>query len=420
MPSLSRLLGLREGELPGVARLALVYGGIGGATAIADALVQAAFLARAGAEALPWVLGTRALLSPALAWLYARVAHRQSSRGVLAVLAVLAAATSVGARYAIEAGAVGAIGAYAAHEVITGLLALHWGVYLLDHVEHDAARRAVAPIYAAARGTAALGGVAVGLLVPTFSVGGGLWIAAAAFLVVAPCAFVPERRPEPERASVRPPDVPSLPLRRGWALLRSSKLLVAIAVATVVMVVVRVTLRYGHQAVLDAYPEEVLAPLLGWYVAGANVLSVVLQLGLTSRLLERLGVGATNLLYAWATLITQVLLLVSRQGSLVVAFGARFAEGELKHALKTPVSPLFYEAFWGADRVRARAFVLGVVSPIAQVVAAGTLGLLVAGPEGSVAWAGTCAAVIYVAASFVQSRAHRQAMVRLPSKSAKL
>lgn len=411
------MLGLREGELRHVAQLALVYGGIGGATAVADALVQAAFLARAGADALPWVLGLRAIVSPLLAWGYSRVARDRSSRGVLATLCVLASATSVGARYAIEVGAHGAIAAYAAHEIITGLLTLHWGVYLLDHLERGRARRGVGPIYAAARGTAALGGIAVALLVPTFSVEQGLWIAAGAFALIAPCAFVPDRAPDtPEQGSVRPPAPRTVPFRRGWELLRSSRLLVAIAVATVVMVLVRITLRYGHQAVLDAYPEEVLAPLLGWYVAGANVVSVVVQLGVTSRLLERLGVGTTNVIYACATLVTQVMLLLVREGSLVVAFGARFAEGELKHALKTPVSPLFYEGFWGADRVRARAFVLGVVSPIAQVGAALALAALVAAPEGTAALVGTIAAVVYVAASVVQGRAHRDAMDRLPTK----
>jgi len=417
MSSLGRLLGLREGELRGVAKLALVYGGIGGATAIADALVQAAFMARAGADALPWVLGTRAILSPILAWGYSRIARERSSRTVLGALCILASATSVGARFAIEAGPVGAIGAYAAHEIVTGLLTLHWGVYLLDHLERGRARRGVGPIYAAARGTAALGGVAVALLIPTFSVGQGLWVAAAAFLIIAPCAFVPERTEQkPERGSVRPPAPRTLPFRRGWELLRTSRLLVAIAVATVVMVLVRITLRYGHQAVLESYPEDVLAPLLGWYVAGANVISVVLQLVVTSRLLERVGVGTTNVIYACATFATQVMLLLARQGSLFVAFGARFAEGELKHALKTPVSPLFYEGFWGADRVRARALVLGVVSPLAQVIAALALAALVAGPEGLPALAGTIAAAVYVAASVVQGRAHRQAMDRLPTK----
>lgn len=416
MSRIARLLGLQEGELRNVARLALVYGGLGGATAIADALVQAAFLARAGADALPWVLGARAAISPVLAWVYSRIAPARASRGVLAGLCTLAALTSIGASVAIERGATGAIAAYAAHEIVTGLLTLHWGVYLLDHLEQGAARRGVAPIYAAARGTAALGGVAVGLLVPSLSIQQALWIAAAVFLVVAPCAFVPE---SPDAVAPTPKTgTKQVPLRRGWQLLRSSTLLQTIAISTLVMVLVRTTLRYGQQSILDAYPEAVLAPLLGWYVAGANTLSVVLQLGVTSRLLERFGVGTTNALYAWSTALAQVLLMFVHHASLVVALGVRFAEHELKHALKTPVSPLFYEGFWGADRVRARAFVLGFVSPVAQVVAALGLGVLVLAPDGTAAIAGSVAGAVYVLSSIAQGRAHRTAMEQLPTQNA--
>ncbi|HJL22340.1 MAG TPA: hypothetical protein RMH80_08925, partial [Polyangiaceae bacterium LLY-WYZ-15_(1-7)] len=381
MSRLARALGLAPDDLAPVARLGAVHAALGAATAAADALVQASFLARVGADALPWVLVLRAGLSPLAAAVYAR-AGRRATAPVLAALAVLGGAVVATLPLTMGLGAAGLIGAYAAHEIASSLLTMHWGVYLLDHLEGARARRAVAPVYAAARGGAALAGVALGLLVPALGARPVLVAAGALYLLLVPLAWLPRRHAEAVPLALdpsEPDEAPARGARRGWALLRRSPLLGALAAATVLLVLVRILLRYRQQAILDALSEGELVALLGWYAAGANVAGVALQLLITGRVLGRLGVGRTNLLYAGATLLTHVGLAFGG-GQLGWALAARFADGELKHALKTPVSPLFYDAFWGADRVRARAFVLGAVSPAAQLAGALALGALVAHP----------------------------------------
>ncbi|MEM9067465.1 MAG: hypothetical protein AAGE52_03135 [Myxococcota bacterium] len=451
MGRIARILGLEPGEGGAVARMALVYGAIGASTTVADTLVQSAFLARAGAEALPYVLGARAVLSPALAWTYSRTARRRSSRGVLSVIALLNAVAIAGARVALDLGPVGATAAYAVHEIASALLTLHWGVYLLDHFRPDAAKRAVAPIYAGARGAAVIGGVFVALGAPAFGGVNALYVAAALYVVTAALAFLPSRlhrwragtrgqdarRVEAARApqgdadfSNRASDDDAEALlvdaeetihaeraarKRGWSLLRQSPLLGTIAVATIAMVFVRITLRYGQQSILDAIDEAALAALLGWYAAAANAISIALQLMVTGRLLQRIGVGATNALYAGATLVTQGALWFFG-ASLPSALAARFTESELKHALKTPVSPLFYQGFFGADRFRARSFVLGLISPAANLAGALALGLLVRAPD-LVAPIGFGVALGYVLVSLAQGRAYRQATQDVPLKN---
>lgn len=429
-----------------VLRLGGVFLGIGVATSIADALVQAAFLARAGADALPWVLGVRSVLSPALAFVYVRYARQRPSRRVMASIALFNAAIVVGARVALQHGWWGAVGAYAAHEVATGLLTMHWGIYLLEHLGTRRAQRSVAVVYACSRVGAVIAGVALGLGATFVDTLDALLVVGGVYAVLAPLAFLP-RPPEPEeeeqapardftisaehavpatlpagldassevRALDEPAEYPdptaaehthalASERRRGFALLGRSPLLSALALATLVMVVVRIALRYGQQSILDAYDEATLAELLGWYGAAANVVGVVLQLLVTSRLLRWLGVGTTNLLYAVATLVTHVLLALT-PGALAVAFAARFTETELKHAIKTPLSPLFYGGFAKRDRVPARALVLGVVSPVAQLGGALLLGIIVAS-DRTVAAFGITGAVLYVAASWLQKRAY--------------
>ncbi len=412
---MAKALGLEGVALGPVVRLSVVFAAVGASTAVADTLVQAAFMARAGADALPWVLIVRSVLSPILAFLYTRYARARPSASVLATVAVLNACVALFARFAIETGAGGAIAAYAAHEVASSVLTMHWGIYLLDHLGGAQARRSVAVIYAASRGGAALAGIGLGLSSAYVDAESGLFVASGLFLLIAPLSFYPARRKHHDPLELDPTEpeegtADADERKRGWQLLRRSPLLVWLCAATLVMVVVRITLRYGQQSILQAYDEATLAGLLGWYTAAANGLGIALQLLLTSRLLRSFGVGTTNLLYAVSTLVAHLAFAVL-PGSVGVALAARFTETELKHALKTPVSPLFYGGFWGPDRVRARAFVLGVVSPASQLLGALVLGALVLG-DTALHTFGIVSAVLYVGACWAQGKAYERAMAR--------
>ena len=147
------------------------------------------------------------------------------------------------------------------------------------------------------------------------------------------------------RASVPPPAS-----RSGFRLLRHSKLLLGIALATVTLVAARFVLRFQQQSLLEHMNESDLAMLLGGYAAVANLLGLGLQILFTGRLVRKLGVAKVNLLYPVSVAIAQGLAFVP--GGLPGALVVRFADVELKHAIKTPVSSLFYEPFPDSQRPR--------------------------------------------------------------------
>jgi hypothetical protein len=105
-------------------------------------------------------------------------------------------------------------------------------------------------------------------------------------------------------------------------------------------------------------------------------------------------VGVANLLYAASTLLTFACSWLLP--SLATGTAARFVEIPLKHALKTPLSVLFYGAETPRTRVAARALVFGVAIPIASVVA-GLLFRQMGSRVGLISAAGVALAMFYVA-----------------------
>jgi len=424
--SLSRLLGVPPEKLRPVLRLGLVYGAVGGAVAVGDATVQGLFVARVGADRLPEVLFARAVVSPALAFAYARLARPRSPRRVLAFLLGLAAVGAVAGRSLSDLGDTGVLSAYVLHEVLASLVTVHWGVYLLHNLRGDDALRGTPTIYAAARLGAAVAGVGLVPLVAQAGASVGFYAAASCFAAAALAAFFGHRAgpatgapadsadsadiegssgaESDEEEAPRPSSFPG-ERSRGLHLVLASPLVGALAVATAVMVFVRFALRYQQQALLEGVDEQDLVTLLALYTAAANTVGVGIQLGLLGRFLNRFGLATTNLFYAGAVFIAQAALILVP--GVPAALGARFADSELKHAIKTPLSSLFYQAFAPADRGPARAFVLGVVSPAAQILGAVGLAGAIAGANlATVAYVGLGATALFALATVALNRSY--------------
>ena len=424
----ARLLRLEPDDVAPL-RVALPIGAlIGAATASGDASVQAVFLARAGAGALPYVLLVKAVTS-ALAVLAAERAVRgRSPRSALARVTAGGAVATLALRAVITAGAPGASAAYALHETIGTVIQVHWGVFLLARLGARAGgRRALRtfPIaYAGVRVGAAVVGAASGWLGAAVGAANGLAVTA---LALGAAAWLcnkeggaqtgPETRPAAAGDPV-PETVPgtgAVPPPAPGRAASARPLLAALAVSTVALVLVRFTLRFAQQSALDTLDEASLARLLGTYIFAANLVGLVLQVALVPRLLGGLGLTRTNLLYSLATLAAQVALAV--RASVPSALAARFVDDELKDALKTPASNVFYDAFAPSERARARSITLGIVSPIAHAAgAAGLAGLAALSSRHARDAIGLACAVAFVAATIAQNRLYeRSAARRSPS-----
>jgi AAA family ATP:ADP antiporter len=307
------------------------------------------------------------------------------------------------------------MGLYAWNESTTTLLKIHWGVLLLDCFSGRDARRTFPFIYTGARLGAVLGGVVLTTLAHLLGaahlliVAGGLLLASALLSL----GLTRIAAPAPESGLARESAAGRIAhIREGLALGLRVPLVRAIAVATLFMVICRYGLRYRYSATFAAsFGEAELTAFYGSYKAIANAGSIVVQLVITSRLLVYAGITLTNLSYS-VCIFSAFIGLSALQG-ITTAVAARLVDYELKAAIKTPLSNLFYGALPSEQRPAGRAFVLGLVVPVATVGASLVLNLE-AGVRTITTW-GPVLAVLYLVSTLWQNRTYKDVRRRASS-----
>jgi AAA family ATP:ADP antiporter len=381
---------------------------VSAATKLGDGVVTALFLERVGAEWLPGLFALNAVLDVAGGALYLRLARGRPHGSFFVALLACTAVLTLGLRVLLVAAHPAVFfAAYALHGVATMVGALHWGTFLLDFFEQSRAGRVFPVVYSGARVGGIAGGLLLAVLAPVGAenllVGVALLQGAAALLTGQLARGVPEVR------AAHAGEGAFAELRHGLGLARASPLLRALAAGAIAMVLVRMTLRYlSGDALSSEMGEAELARFLGQYTAVANGVGFVFQVLLMPRLVARIGVAGANLAYAF--------LCVAALGGMAASHGvwtaaaARLVDAELKDALKTPLSALFYGALPAAERARGRAFVLGLAVPAGAIAGGLALQGLTHLPARTVAFVGLGLGLVFVAATAVQNRGYRAAL----------
>ena len=412
---IARLLHLGPGEWRKVGALWAVGVAYAAATTLGENVAQSIFAGRVGAGQLARMFLVKGAFDVLASALYLPLTRGRDPARVLRVALVAYAATIVAGRLAVlGSGALPAYALYIGHECAWTVLTIHWGVYVLDVFDAAEARRLFPLIFTAARVGGIAGGAALRALAAPVGAANLLWAGAGLAILGAvlarggthPPAPADADEPEADRLRAAPLDRLRATLRASW----SSPLVRAIALSTATMVFLRYGLRIlslGSIQIHFAGDEDRVAAFLGAYISWANAAAIALGLLVTPRLLARAGVGAANVAYAAATTVAYGVLLLFP--SLGAAVTARFVDTELKDALKTPLSALFYGAERPDRRAEARAFVFGAVIPAATTLTfvAYELGPRALGLRGLV-WLGFAAALLFVGLSVQQNRAWRR------------
>ncbi len=423
---IGRLLHVRPGEGRRVAGVAAIGIAFAAATQIGDDVAQSVFVTEVGTRSLPAVFLAKAIIDALAAALYLPMTRGRNPTAVWLVATLVYAATVAGG--GLLAGLGGDAGAYAlyvGHECAWTILTIHWGVFILDAFDASQARRLFPLLFTAARVGGVLAGGLVGGLAGPIGALALLWAGIGFALLAALLAVLGRHHQHHTVDSTQRPDQAAAddestgpggrPLAlTTWRTALRSPLVRAIAWSTAAMVVLREGLHMialGEIAEYGGDPEGVAA-FLGAFGAAANIAGIVLGLLIVPRLLTRAGVGVANLIYALATAAAVVGLWVAP--SLAAAAAARFTRNQLKDALKTPLSALFYGAEPPHLRAGARATIFGAAIPAATVV---TAAFLAAGNR----WLGLdvilgvslAVAIGFVIASAVQNRRWRARLIEL-------
>ena len=385
---------------------------------IAEATSLSLFIESIGADSLPLSYLAVSLVDLPLAFAYMHMAKRTSRRGMMVRLAgALVVALVVARLLVFVSPQAGMFAAYLSATTLSTFLVIHWGVLLLDVFSVDESRRAFPLVYAGAHlGSFAAGAAMRFLAGPLSSVNLLVVLPAGAFVAMAILLLAIRRLREGQdtgRETIPTPNAaPVAAAFQSLGLLRTSPLLRSIAIATSLMVLLRLGVRTLYGAELDSAfssPDQTTR-FLGTYTMVASVAGVLLQVLAIPRLLRWLGLGTLNLAYALAA-FGSVLGLTVHPG-LGAAAAARFTDMELKGAVKTPLSAMFYDAMLPEDRADARAIVLGIISPVASLGSSLVLVVLVTAGSAPVwlAWASCLVAIAYLLISLRQARAYQAAL----------
>ncbi len=159
-------------------------------------------------------------------------------------------------------------------------------------------------------------------------------------------------------------------LQRAFFFIINSKLMLYMALGLMLFVISSKLLEYQYQALI--YPAEFpetkeRAAFFATYEIFGNLAWLVLQLFVTSRLIMKMGVGASNLLHPVLMLLVSIGLLF--RFGFVAGVIAQFVNQEMRGALRTPANNLLFNAIppnmWGMTK----AFINGIAFPLATVIA---------------------------------------------------
>ena len=360
---LRRALSIRRGDLPLLRHLAPLFA-LTGAGAIATASYsKSVFLGHNPYSALPWaVLGMSGFTALASV-LYAALIDRWAVRSRFAGLLMMAALSFVGVALALPLQP-------RALSMVTLVWCIGLGNLLLMQTWNYStvlspvrqARRLFPLLAAAATAGAAVGGMLTRALLPLGLLQwlphliAGVWMVELVVLARAPAelraaAALPPRTDGKKRT---PLYVTAL---KGWRAVRSSALLRRLAALAFFLQAAATLLDYQFLAGLkQAYDTQGMAGFLGTYYGLANLLSVLLALGLGRRVARAIPLGlATGLTAALLGLggaVLTVMHFANLPGLLWVVFATSFQERVLsysvaRHAFQaafTPVDPEQAEA----------------------------------------------------------------------------
>jgi CRP-like cAMP-binding protein/HEAT repeat protein len=434
---LRKLLNLQPGEgrkfailylLGFVVATSLVWGG---------AIGRALFLKRIGVEWLPLMFIFDALLTFLVIIVYTAFVDRVSNARLLAAIfggvgVVLLAAWGLlfldGRGVAIPA--VIAVYAlfYLAERVLRALFGVHVWTLFNDYLDIRAAKR-IFPLLGSTSRTAGILSGALLSLMTTFLPETLIlvWIAVlvlGAWISLGIPRWLASERPEPrpEATRSRPAAEPRSSmaaywnnLRGGFRFVSASTFLKLLAAGAFAMTALLALIDYQASRVfVQAYPSaERLAAFYGLLESLSNIVALPLQMFLMSRLVSWLGVAQTNLIFPFGTLLVYAAL--SIWPSLGTAIAGQASRDTFRSSVQSPVDNMLYNAVPVRVKGRARAFVKGLLLPLANIC----IGLLLLPIRQSGAlpyWLlgiGGAMALAQVVAAFLVRRHYTQALVTM-------
>ncbi len=376
MSIVQRLFGLllvKEHERGPVQYYLLLFFLLGAGLALGRGSMDALFLKRFGFQYLPVMYGVLSVFMAVLSLGYAAWVDRLPSERFFQILLGLLAMMLAGCWVFMQIE--GMSGVYPLYfliyEFASELLLMHATLYMAQNLETQELKRLSPLIFAGAQAGTVSGGVFLALTAKTLGVSNMLLLWT---VLIAGCVALLWRRHRVVGISpyFRPGRKGRGGLRQsvdqvtaGVRFFRRSELARASSFALFFMVMAFFILSYAVSRIYaQTFPDaDSLGAFYGWLTAFTSASALVLQLFVTNRLLQRLGVKAVNFVFPVAAMLSYVALLVSF--TLPAALLASFTRDAINPAIRRPSRNLYQNALQESMQGRVRALSVALVMPAA-------------------------------------------------------
>jgi HEAT repeat protein len=381
MQWLTRLLMIKDEERSPMLYYVALFVLLGVGLSLGRGSMAALFLKRYGIEYLPVMYAVLSVFMAVASITYAAYVDRVSSERLLVkmlgMLGVLIAAcwglmsfTTIEWVYPAY---------YLIYELASELLILHAKFYVDQNFDSLQLQRLSPPMFASIHFGKIVGGLVLGVIAPLVGVANSLLIWTA--LVAIPVILIVRRH---RRVGISPYFRPGRKGRsglkqsinqvtQGIKFFRKTALLRSASYAFFFMVISFFILNYSVDRVLnETFPrEDQLAAFIGWLTAITGAMALLIQLLVTSRLLRRFGVTRVGLIFPTSAALSFIALLISF--SLPAALIGIFSRDVIFPAIRKPTRMVFLHALPDYMLGRVNALSVGLVLPLALLVASGFL-----------------------------------------------
>lgn len=382
MRLLSKLLNIRRGEWPRFLMLyAMAFIFIAGIT-WGELIAQASFLFRSGVHNLPQVLIANAIISIIAIMIYTPFVDRVANDKLLIAISLISAA-AIGGGYVLL-GTLPLVAyplLYLLSLVIRQTFNIQWWTYVNDFYDTRAAKRVIPALTTASR----IAIIFAGLTIPVFRrlpSGSVALVWLGSLVVVAFMAWLMPRiikqESTAEEAQRGKAQAGSFlrDIREGYQYVSRSPFMRWTALSSFVTALLAALLTYltshvfvepefyGLQRTFES--DAALSSFLGSLNSWSSLALLPIQLFLLSRIVGRIGLGNSYLVFRLATLgISGALIAVPTVGTSALSYIDQTA---LNRIFRNPTENMLYNAVPQRVKGRARAFITGFITPIGSLI----------------------------------------------------
>ena len=250
---------------------------------------------------------------------------------------------------------------FIAIELIDTLFRIHWGVVLLEFYELSTAKRIFPKLFTALYLGQFSGGILILSFVKRLKFEHFIILSSTLLSLIFLITLIALKREEGgrvEKSSLRELFI------KGISHTFKSRFALIMMVATFFVVSLFRISEIIYSEIFISYFRDslALAKFFGNYSLFSAIITFSIQLFLSPRIIESLGITRTNLLYSSVLFCIGVFLLITP--GLIASIVLRWVRGDLRVAIRSPLINLFYSGFREEERSSIRGFVVGVASPI--------------------------------------------------------